>query len=431
MINYTSNEDLILEESLSKSIIRNIHCSNNQDFGTRPSANFVELMNWAEKSFSSYLTDKKNLNKFINNTIVINGQFLKFAEENNISIDVLLKDSVINWRDGRGEKFFVQGAFLIKAPGLEFIQCSLFHKGVQNDDEVSFFVIVSEKNYDKYISIRNKFEDWFTERDRTNNLIRVIGGDDMPYAHHDWNDLVLEGEQKKDLKTFVENFLKSEEFYLKNKIPWKTGILLFGPPGCGKSSIIKTIISNYEFKAITVAPSIDDNGIREAFSYAEEQSPSLLYFEDLDSLLERSIDLSTFLNLMDGISSKNGIMVIATANNFGKLKTSITDRPSRFDRKLKINLPNEKMSYIYLSKWFGKLASTTKLKQLSKFAEENKFSFAHLKELYIASMFEAISKNKKAPTEKDIDSAMDRLIREKNINNKSLNTRKYLKKAEG
>ena len=429
------NKEFELEESLTREHLKKIDTSilvSETSLTKRPFSNFIDLMNWAEENFSKHLRDKKNLNKFVNNTIVVNGQFFKFAEEQGINIQCLHKDSIISWRtENKNEKFFVQGAFLIKTKDVEFIQCSLFHKGSQNDDEVSFFIIVSEKNFEKYISLRNQFEDWFTKRDRTNKLIHVIGGDDVSYSNSSWEELHLEADKKQELKSFVENFLSSKKFYNDNNIPWKTGVLLFGPPGCGKTSIIKTIISNYDFKAVTITPATDDSGIRDAFSYAEDQSPSLLYFEDLDSLLESNVDLSSFLNLMDGISSKNGIMVIATANDFKKLKPSITDRPSRFDRKIEIGLPNQKMADIYLRRWFGKMLTASKIKQIAKFSEENRFSYAYLKELYISSMFEALSKKKKSPTEKDVDSVLNRLMKDKQIHKKNLGTEAYLKKVEG
>jgi SpoVK/Ycf46/Vps4 family AAA+-type ATPase len=211
-------------------------------------------------------------------------------------------------------------------------------------------------------------------------------------------------------------------------MPWKRGVLLYGKPGNGKTSIIRTIMSMYNFKPVTILPGANDDAIREAFSYAEDQSPSLLYFEDLDSILEKN-DISSFLNLMDGIAAKNGLLVVATANEVKKLKSSITDRPSRFDRKFEIPLPNQEMAYIYLKRWFGNIISTKKCRELSKYSEKCEFSYAYLKDLYISSMFEALSHNRKTPTEKDIDVALVRLIKEKNLlnNNKSISTDKYFK----
>ena len=251
----------------------------------------------------------------------------------------------------------------------------------------------------------------------------------MPYTKdYSWDDLFLPKETKLELKGLVEKFLSSQEFYSKNRIPWKRGILLYGKPGNGKTSIIRTIMSMYNFKPVTIAPGANEEALREAFSYAEEQSPALLYLEDLDSLLEKNVYPSAFLNLMDGISAKNGLLIVATANDVKKLKSNITDRPSRFDRKFEIPLPNSEMAYIYLKRWFGNLIAPKKCKELSKYAEKYEFSYAYLKEAYISAMFEALSHNRKVPTEKDIDNAIKRLIKDKNLlNSGAINMDKYFK----
>lgn len=396
----------------------------------RPPANFIDLMNWTVKHFSGALKDTRNLEKFVHNRIIIDGQFLQFAETNNVSIECLYKDSSISWTTEHDfEKFFVQGVFVIKTKGLEFIHAALFHKGNQQEDEISFFVIVSQKNYEAYVKLRNQFDDWVQARDRSNLQIRVIEGDDIPYTKdHSWEDLFLPESIKNEVRGLVENFLASKDFYLENKIPWKRGILLYGKPGNGKTSIIRTIIAQYNFKPVTIVAGANDEAVREAFSYAEEQSPSLLYFEDLDSLLEKSVDISSFLNLMDGISAKNGLLVIATANEVKKLKTNITDRPSRFDRKFEIPLPNAEMAYIYLKRWFGTRITAKQCRELAKYAAKYEFSYAYLKELYISAMFEALAHNRKIPTEKDVQSALNRLVKDKNLlNGGSVNIDKYFK----
>jgi hypothetical protein len=396
----------------------------------RPAANFIELMDWAQKKFSSVLKDKDGLNKFVHNRIIVDGQFMQFCQENKITIEMLYKDSVISWKtDHNFEKFFVQGVFLIKAKGVEFLHSALFHKGNQNEDEISFFVIVSDKNYEGYIKLRNQFDAWVQERDRSNLHIRVVEGDDIPYTKDQtWDELFLPPEIKSEVKSLVENFLSSKDFYLQNKIPWKRGVLLYGEAGNGKTSIIRTIISEYDFKPVTIVAGANDDAVREAFAYAEEQCPSLLYFEDLDSLLEKSLDTSTFLNLMDGISAKNGLLVIATANEIRKLKANITRRPSRFDRKFEIPPPNLEMAYIYLKRWFSIFLPNKEIKSLARTAIKHKLSYAYLKELYISSMFEALSHNRKAPTHSDINNTLSRLIKDKNaLGGGNISTDKYFK----
>lgn len=429
---YLTPEVLEEQEHLSPARLASLEPTNRivPDYGTRPSANFIDLMNWTMQHFGLALKDKVSLEKFVHNRIIIDGQFMQFAETNGVSIECLYKDSNISWTTEHDfEKFFAQGVFLIKAKGLEFIHAALFHKGNQQEDEISFFVVVSKKNYEAYIKLRNDFDDWVQARDRSNLQIRVIEGDDIPYTKdHSWEDLFLPESIKNEVRGLVENFLASKDFYLENKIPWKRGILLYGKPGNGKTSIIRTIIAQYNFKPVTIVAGANDEAVREAFSYAEEQSPSLLYFEDLDSLLEKSVDISSFLNLMDGISAKNGLLVIATANEVKKLKTNITDRPSRFDRKFEIPLPNAEMAYIYLKRWFGNLITAKQCKELAKYAAKYEFSYAYLKELYISAMFEALAHNRKSPTEKDVQSALNRLVKDKNLlNGGTVNIDKYFK----
>lgn len=429
---YLSPEDMEKQESLSAERLTSLEPKSDKYTGViaRPAANFIDLMDWTERNFSSALKDQKSLNKLVHNRVIIDGQFMQFCEERNVTVECLYKDSVISWKtDHEFEKFFAQGVFLIKAKGVEFIHAALFHKGNQNEDEISFFVIVSEKNHQKYVDLRNEFDKWVLERDRGNLHVRVIEGDDIPYTKDNtWEDLFLPEEIKTEVKSLVENFLASKEFYLKNKIPWKRGILLYGKPGNGKTSIIRTIMSMYPFKPVTVVAGANDEAMREAFSYAEEQSPALLYIEDLDSLLEKSLDPSAFLNLMDGISAKNGLLVVATANEVKKLKANVTDRPSRFDRKFEIPLPNAEMAYIYLKRWFGNLITLKKCRELAKYASKHEFSYAYLKELYISSMFESLAHDRKVPTEKDVQTALTRLIKDKNLlNSGSINMDKYFK----
>ena len=58
---------------------------------TRPSANFIDLMNWTAREFQGALKDRKGLEKFVHNRIIIDGQFLRFAEENGVTIECLYK----------------------------------------------------------------------------------------------------------------------------------------------------------------------------------------------------------------------------------------------------------------------------------------------------------------------------------------------------
>jgi len=387
--------------------------------GERPREDLVDLMHWVKNTFAKDLRikDTELLGCYIHNKIVIDGSFMEFCEQHNVQISCLYRDSIASWKsDHDFEHFMAQGVFKIKYGPLTFLHAALFHKGNQNEDEVSFFVVVPQKHFQRYVDFRNKFDKWLTERDRDHLEIHVVGGDGYPYTRElKWEDLFLPSDLKKDIRNSVEGFLSAKKIYETAKVPWKRGILLWGNVGCGKTTAIRTIISNYDFKPVTVHTSTQttDDTITEAFDYAQEQEPGLLYIEDLDTLLGSTVSLSHFLNLMDGVHSNNGILVIATANDLSKLKESITDRPSRFDRKWEIPLPNEEMSIKYLKRWFGNTIRRRDYAEIAKEGVSHNFSYAYLKELYLTSVFNSIHAGRNKPTLTDIKKAKDQLLADK------------------
>lgn len=430
---YLSPMDMESQEHLNVELLKSLVVSGdrnkkNLNLSERPPANYIDLMNWVVDNFAVELPNGSSIEKFVQNRIIIDGPFVQFCRESDVKIECLYKDAIISWKtENNFEKFFVQGVFKITKGSLSFIHAALFHKGNQNEDEVSFFIIVNHNNYDKYIKLRNSFDDWVQKRDRSNLHVRVMGGDDIPYTKElTWEDLYLPKDLKKDIIESVDGFLTSEDFYKKHNLPWKRGMLLYGAPGNGKSTIIKILMSVYDFKPITVVPEASADSVREAFSYAQEASPALLYFEDLGDLLDKHLDLSTFLNLMDGVVTNNGLFVVATTNEVEKLKDSISDRPSRFDRKFEIPLPTQELAYIYLKRWFGKLIPANKCKALAKFAAQKEFSYDYLKEFYISAMFEALANKRQSPNEQDMKVALDKIVKDKNISKGGrIKTEKY------
>jgi len=400
-----------------------------EDMMLRPQNSLLELMNWSINMFGPFLKEHNNIKKYLHNSISMDGQFLQFCEENSINITPLMHDCIVSWQTGDHEKFFCQGSFKVESSELEFIHNALMHKGNQNEDEISFFNLVDDCQFEKYVLFRNTYDKWVLDRDRTNQLIRVVEGQDVAYDRNtSWDDIFLPKETKTLIQNTVEGFLKSKDFYEKSKIPWKKGIILHGKAGCGKSSIIRSIISNYDFKPVTILPAPSPEGLAEAFAYAEEQSPGLLFIDDLDSMME-FINLKQFLDLLDGVVSKNGLLVIATVNNLKVLPESLRDRPLRFDRKIEIPAPNEEMAFKYLKKWFSKILTDKKLKEIAKDCVKNSFCYVHIKDLYISSMYNAIADGRDIITLEDINVAMTQVKKDNSLlKSKTIGIDKYMTK---
>jgi len=425
------NEDTIeSQESLNKKRFQSLiprfawNQSGIDYLKNRPEANLIDLMHWVKNNYSKYCkSNSSQMEVYIHNKIVIDGSFMQFAEENNIKIECLMRDSIASWKTDKHdhEHFMAQGIFRIYNDNFDFLHCALFHKGNQNEDEVSFFTIVSNDVFQDYVDLRNQYDKWLVARDRDHLEVHVIGAEGYPYTRDmSWDDVFLEEDLKADIRNYIEGFLSSRHIYEKMKVSWRTGALFYGSPGCGKTSLIKTIISNYNFKPVTVqsGTQTNDDTITEAFEYAASQEPALLYIEDLDTLLGQTISLSHFLNMMDGVSTKRGLMVIATSNDLSKLKESVTDRPSRFDRKWEIPLPDKDISFKYLKKWFGNILKDAELKKLVKETYENNFSFAYLKQLYIDSVYNALSEKREVPNLNDVNIVKKRMLKDKeNVKN--------------
>ena len=417
-----TTEELNSQENLTQEIVNSLQPVHSySEYKDRPHDSFIELMNWARHHFRNYLAkEDKEVNILINNRIIIDGAFLHFCKTNNINVKCLYRESIASWahmgNSDECEKFAAQGLFLIESEGFKFIQASMFHKGTDNDDEVSFFVILCDSSYDKYMKFRRHYADWCEKRDKINSEIAVIGGDNSSYSRDlTWDDIFLPEDIKKEIITSVEGWLESKEVYENAKIPWKRGVLLWGPPGNGKTSIIRTIISVYDFKPITIQFGNDSavNLLNDAFDYAKTQSPALIFLEDIDHIVEDLGNISHFLNVLDGVNSNNGIFVVGTANDLSSLDENLINRPSRFDRKWKIPKPSAKQATSYLKDKFNDLFEDSEYKSLGAKIDKKGLSYVHLKDIYLTSAFNAVAKDREKPNQEDVKMAFNQIITDK------------------
>lgn len=173
------------------------------------------------------------------------------------------------------------------------------------------------------------------------------------------------------------------------------GILLYGPPGCGKTHLARATAGQIKagFISIGIHDVMDmwlgnsEKRLHELFELARRQAPTVLFFDEIDALGANRSDMkgssakmviNQFLNEMDGVQSSNeGILILGATNAPWHLDSAFR-RPGRFDRIIFVQPPdNESRENILKVLLRGKPAKEMDLKRLAKITEE--FSGADLK----------------------------------------------------
>lgn len=208
-----------------------------------------------------------------------------------------------------------------------------------------------------------------------------------------FDNLVLPPGLAERIRDDVQGWLDARELYESHGVPWKRGMILVGPPGNGKTHLIKALTNYFGINTLYVRSFEGDyeSGevtISRVFARARATAPSMLILEDLDTLITPQ-NRSFFLNEMDGFARNTGILVVASANDPSKLDPALVNRPSRFDRRYVIDLPVGDVRARYLTFFTQALNPSLQLSEAEAKAVADLtegFSVAYLKELVLSSM---------------------------------------------
>ncbi len=185
----------------------------------------------------------------------------------------------------------------------------------------------------------------------------------------------------------VQRFWERETWFREYGLTYKRGILLYGPPGSGKSCTVQLVMADVvERKGIVLEfgePYLFIEGMR-IIRRIQPDIPIVVVMEDMDSLLD-IYDESEILNILDGVNEVDKTIFLGTTNYPDKLGHRITNRPSRFDKRFRIGFPNPESRRIYFQSIIGK-GNISKLEiNIEKWVEDtDEMSIAHLKELFVA-----------------------------------------------
>jgi transitional endoplasmic reticulum ATPase len=167
------------------------------------------------------------------------------------------------------------------------------------------------------------------------------------------------------IREMVELPMRHPELFEKIGVEAPKGVLLYGPPGTGKTLLAKAVAGETNAHFISLSgPEImgkhygeSEERIREIFSQAEENAPSIIFIDEIDSIapkrdevsgeLEKRI-VSQLLTLMDGMKSRGKVVVIAATNRPDSIDPALR-RPGRFDREIEIGIPDDEGRFEILS----------------------------------------------------------------------------------
>jgi transitional endoplasmic reticulum ATPase len=241
-----------------------------------------------------------------------------------------------------------------------------------------------------------------------------------------WDDIGGLDDVKQHLKESVEWPLKTPEIFSRLGIKPPKGILLYGPPGCGKTLLARAVATESEANFISIkGPEVfskwvgeSEKAIREVFRKARMAAPAVIFFDEMDSLTPRrgagfsdsgvsERVISQLLTEMDGIVTLQDIVVVAATNRPDMVDPAVL-RPGRFDRLIYVPEPDEK-SRLQIFKLYTKGMPLSKDVDVNQLAVAAKYySGADIESLCREAAMHALRRDVKAAevTMKDFQDAL-------------------------
>lgn len=188
----------------------------------------------------------------------------------------------------------------------------------------------------------------------------------------------------------IEKFWSGRHLYEKFNFLQKRGILFYGPPGCGKTSILNAVTQSHikndglVIKAAGNDPSYFAPGLK-SLRMVEPNRPIIILLEDFETMLESSNGSNTAYNeqkllaLLDGNDQINNVLVLATTNKPDVIADRFIKRPGRFDLVIGLNEPTSNDRKAYIHRIVNGNISEFQLGELV--AKTEGLSLAHLREI--------------------------------------------------
>ena len=260
----------------------------------------------------------------------------------------------------------------------------------------------------------------------------VTGAEMLERPDVTYSDMGGVDEQIQLIKESIELPLTSPESFTRFGIKPPKGVLLVGPPGCGKTMLAKAVASSTDCSFIRLVGSelaqkyIGEGGrmVRELFDLAREKAPSIVFIDEIDAIGAKRLDTATsgdrevqrtlmqLLAELDGFDALDDVKLISATNRPDILDEALL-RPGRFDRIIEIPLPDEDGRKAILDLHMGKMPKSKNLSVKKIVGLTKGFSGADLKATCVEAAMIAIRAKRKSVNSKDFITAIERISEKK------------------
>jgi len=303
--------------------------------GSRISCAIVWPSDEDEKNPDSIRIDgqtRKNIDAAIGDVVYVKKVKVKTAKSvklmpvnDVVTIDKEFTDFVKNRLKGLPLTMGDEISVMILGNSMEFKVSKCAPKGIVKIERSSLLKILSETASDK----------------RTRITYEEIGG---------------LGDEIKAMREIVELPLRHPELFSRLGVEPHSGVLLYGPPGCGKTLLARVIASESDANMYLInGPEImnkyygeTEAKLRDIFKEAKDNSPSIIFIDEIDAIAPKREEVygdvekrvvAQLLALMDGLTERGNVIVLGASNRPDSLDPALR-RPGRFDREVEISVPN-------------------------------------------------------------------------------------------
>ncbi|MBM3905772.1 MAG: CDC48 family AAA ATPase [Thaumarchaeota archaeon] len=275
---------------------------------------------------------RKNISSALNDIVKIKKASAKIAKSivltpvsDVVTVDKEFTDFVKNRLKGLP---FCQGdeiSVMILGNPMDFKISKISPRGIVTIDKSTDFVISADKAIDKKVRVT------YDEVGGLKNEIKIM-------------------------REIAELPLRHPEIFDRLGIEPHSGILLYGPPGCGKTLIAKVLASESEANMFSInGPEImnkyygeTEAKLRDIFKEAKDNSPSIIFIDEIDAIAPKREEaygdvekrvVAQLLALMDGLTDRGNVIVLGATNRPDSVDPALR-RPGRFDREIEVSVPN-------------------------------------------------------------------------------------------